>query len=135
MQGTVFAGLRGRLGRLASIGALPTDSREEALRKETLVLSACLITALAVVWVVTYWALGLYLSAAIPFVYQVVSVINLSIFAKTKRYRFFRACELGLSLALPFFLQLSLGGFVSSSGVILWSFTAPLGALLFSGPA
>jgi guanylate cyclase len=117
---------------LASIGTLPKDSRDEALRKETLVLSACLITALAVVWVATYWALGLYLSAAIPFVYQVVSVINLSIFARTKRYRFFRACELGLSLALPFFLQLSLGGFVPSSGVILWSFTSPLGAMLFS---
>jgi adenylate cyclase len=55
------------------------------------------------------------------------------VFAKTKRYRFFRASELGLSLLLPFVLQLSLGGFVPSSGVVLWSFTAPLGALLFSG--
>jgi len=34
---------------------------------------------------------------------------------------------------LPLGLQLSLGGFVPSSGVVLWSFTAPLGALLFSG--
>lgn len=124
---------RGSLGRLATIGALPTDSRDEALRKETLVLSAGLITALASVWVVSYWALGLYVAAAIPLTYQVVSVINLILFAKTKRYRFFRTCELGLSLALPFILQLSLGGFVPSSGVALWSFTAPLGALLFSG--
>jgi guanylate cyclase len=97
------------------------------------VLAATLITTLAVVWVVTYWTLGLYLSAAIPFSYQVVSVINLIVFAKTKRYRFFRVSELGLSLVLPFLLQLSLGGFVPSSGVVLWSFTAPLGALLFSG--
>jgi adenylate cyclase len=112
---------------------LPTDSRDEALRKETLVLAAVFITALAVVWVSTYWALGLYLSAAIPFVYQVVSIVNLVVLARTKRYRFFRACELALSLILPFVLQLSLGGFVASSGVVLWSFTAPLGALLFSG--
>jgi adenylate cyclase len=76
---------------------------------------------------------GLYLSAAIPFAYQFVSVVNLIVFAKTRRYRFFRACELGLSLVLPFALQLSLGGFVPSSGVVLWSFTAPPGALLFSG--
>src|SRR5206468_5082831 len=47
--------------------------------------------------------------------------------------RFFRACALALSLLLPFALQLTLGGFVASSGVVLWSFTAPLGALLFSG--
>jgi adenylate cyclase len=128
-----FVGPRGPLRRLARIGTLPTDSPDEALRKETLVLSASLITTLAIVWVVSYGILGLYLSAAIPFVYQVVSIINLTVFAKTKRYRFFRACGLGLSLVLPFLLQLSLGGFVSSSGVVLWSFTAPLGALLFSG--
>src|SRR5207249_2128954 len=115
------------------MGVLPTDSRDEALRKETLVLAASVISLLAVVWVATYWALGLYWSAAIPFVYQVVSIISLAVFAKTKRYRFFRARELSLSLVLPFLLQLSLGGFLPSSGVVLWSFTAPLGALLFSG--
>ncbi len=125
--------LRRAVWRLATIGALPTDGPDEALRKETLVLSAGLITALAVGWVVTYSWLGLYVAAAIPFSYQVISVINLSIFAKTKRYWFFRASELGLTLVLPFLLQLSLGGFVPSSGVVLWSFTAPLGALLFAG--
>jgi adenylate cyclase len=123
----------GRLARLANLGALPTDSPDEALRKEILVLSASLITALAVVWVATYWVLGLHVAAAIPFGYQVVSIINLVVFAKTKRYRFFRLSELSLSLLLPFLLQLSLGGFVPSSGVILWAFTAPLGALLFYG--
>ena len=121
------------MGRLARTGASPEDSRDEALRKETLVLAAVLITGLAVAWVVAYSLLGLYLAAAIPLAYQIVSVINLIVFAKTRRYRFFRACELGLSLVLPFALQLSLGGFVPSSGVVLWSFTAPLGALLFSG--
>jgi adenylate cyclase len=109
------------------------DTPDEALRKETLVLSSAVITALAVVWVVSYSVLGLYLAAAIPFTYQVSSVVNLYLFARTKRYRFFRASELGLSLALPFALQLSLGGFLPSSGIVLWSFTAPLGALLFSG--
>lgn len=124
---------RSRLEQLARIGVLPTDSREEALRKETLVLSAAVTTLVSVVWVGTYWAFGLYLSAAIPFAYQVVAIVNLSLFARTKRYRFFRACALALSLMLPFALQLTLGGFVASSGVVLWSFTAPLGALLFSG--
>jgi adenylate cyclase len=126
-------GRKSGVERLASIGVLPTDSRDEALRKETLVLAAVVITGLATVWVATYWALGLHVAAAIPFVYQIVSIINLILLAKTKRYRFFRACELALSLVLPFVLQLSLGGFVASSGVVLWSFTAPLGALLFTG--
>ena len=133
MQKSVDPGWRGALGWLARIGTSTGDSRDEALRKETLVLAAVLITALAVGWVVAYSVLGLYLSAAIPLAYQIVSVSNLIVFARTKRYRFFRGCELGLSLVLPFALQLSLGGFVPSSGVVLWSFTAPLGALLFSG--
>src|SRR5438034_8225744 len=125
MQEATVQGWRGVVGRLARIGASSEDSREEALRKETLVLSSSVITGLAVVWVVSYSVLGLYLAAVIPFVYQVSSVVNLILFARTKRYRFFRASELGLSLALPFALQLSLGGFVPSSGVVLWSFTAP----------
>jgi adenylate cyclase len=121
------------VARFAKLGSLPTDSADEALRKETLVLSAGLITALAIVWVITYWLLDLRVAAAIPFVYQIVSIINLFVFAKTKRYSFFRVSELTLSLLLPFLLQLSLGGFVPSSGVILWAFTAPIGALLFHG--
>src|SRR3989441_11822682 len=133
MHTPASAGWRSRVERLAKIGVLPTDSRDEALRKETLVLAAAFTTALSVLWVATSLALGLYSSAAIPFVYQLVSIVTLVVLARTKRYRFFRACELALSLILPFVLQLSLGGFVASSGVVLWSFTAPLGALLFSG--
>jgi guanylate cyclase len=133
MEPSASIGRRGGLGRLARIGVLASDTREQALRKETLVLAATTITTLAVVWVATYWVLGLYVSAAIPFAYQVISIVSLIVLARTKRYRFFRASELGLSLILPFALQLSMGGFISSSGVILWSFTAPLGALLFSG--
>jgi len=120
------------LARLAELGALDSDGQDEALRQQILVLAAATITALATIWVVTYWLLGLHLAGAIPFAYQVVSIVNLAVFARTHRYRFFRTCELGLSLILPFLLQLSLGGFIHSSGVILWSFTAPLGALLFA---
>jgi len=126
-------GLRGGIARLARIGVLPADDPEVALRKETLVLASSLTTALSVVWVATYWAVGLPLSAAIPFAYEVMTVVSLALLAKTKRYRFFRTSVLGSSLLLPFLLQVSLGGFVASSGVVLWSFTAPLGALLFTG--
>jgi adenylate cyclase len=121
------------LRRLAGLGSVPGDTPDEKLRKETLVLSASLIASLAVVWVITYWLLDLYMAAAIPLSYQVVSIVNLAVFARTKRYRFFRSCALGLNLLLPVLLQVSLGGFIASSGVVLWSFTAPLGALLFAG--
>jgi adenylate cyclase len=121
------------LARLMAVGSIPEDTQDEALRKQVLVLSASVISGLSVVWVVTYALLGLYLPALIPFSYQVVSVCNLAVFSRTKRYRLFRATQLVLSLLLPFTLQLSLGGFYTSSAVILWSFTAPLGALLVVG--
>ena len=123
----------GPFRRLIAIGSRPDDDHDEALRKRVLVLAAIIISALATVWVVSYALMGLYLSAAIPFTYQLASIVNLALFARTKRYRLFRSSELFLSLLLPFFLQLSLGGFFSSSAIVLWSFTAPLGALLFAG--
>jgi class 3 adenylate cyclase len=117
--------------RLAQVGVAPGDSQEAMARKATLTLSSALMTALAVLWVGTYAALGLWLSALIPFVYQLVSVAGIAMFARTKRYRLFCMSQLSMMLMLPFLLQWSLGGFARSSAVALWALTAPLGALVF----
>ena len=119
--------------RLAALGSLPSDSEELRLRKSVLVLSSSLMASLSCVWVATYAALGLWLSAAIPFVYQLASAASIATFARTRRYRLFRRSQLWMSLALPFLLQWSLGGFENSSAVSLWAFTSPVGALLFVG--
>jgi adenylate cyclase len=103
--------VRGRLRRFAGVGALPSDSEETRLRKSVLVLSSSLMALLAFVWVGTYAVLGLWLSAAIPFAYQLASAASIYAFARGRRYRLFRASQLGMSLALPFALQWSLGGF------------------------
>lgn len=121
------------LGRLADVGTLPSDSEELRVRKAVLVLSSALMAGLACIWVITYAVLGLWVSAAIPFVYQLASAVSLYTFARTRRYRLFRRSQLWMTLQLPFALQWSLGGFGNSSAVALWSFTAPLGALLFVG--
>jgi adenylate cyclase len=135
---TVRKGFPGRLSRLlervSSIGSLPDDSPEERLSKATLTLSVVLEGTLASVWVVLYWVLGLPVSAAIPFGYQVFVLAGLIHFARTKHFAFFRTAVLVLSLALPFLLQWSLGGFVASSAVSIWAFTSPLGALVFLSP-
>ena len=121
------------LTRLAALGFAPDDSEEERLTKAVLTLSACLVGVLSFVWVITYFAIGQPLSAAIPLAYQVVSLVSLVVFSRTKRVRTFRASQLAMILVLPFLLQLSLGGFVPSSGVILWALIAPIGALMFFG--
>jgi class 3 adenylate cyclase len=128
-----LAGLPAWLRRLAHIGALPSDSEELRVRKAVLILSSTLMASLAFIWVVTYAALGLWVSAAIPLAYQLASLASICTFARTYRYRLFRRSQLWLTLLLPFALQWSLGGFANSSAVSLWAFTAPLGALLFVG--
>ncbi len=125
--------LPGWLKRLSEIGVSPSDSEELRVRKAVLVLSSTLMASLSFVWVATYAALGLWVSAAIPFAYQVASAASIYTFARTRRYRLFRRSQLWMSLLLPFALQWSLGGFRTASAVALWAVTAPLGALLFVG--
>jgi adenylate cyclase len=121
------------LHRLVDIGALPSDSDEVRVRKAVLVLSSTLMATLSLLWVATYAALGLWVSAAIPFAYQLASAASIYTFARTRHYILFRQSQLLMSLLLPFALQWSLGGFAASSAVCLWAITSPLGALLFVG--
>jgi class 3 adenylate cyclase len=118
--------------KLVTIGALPGDDEDVLLRKTSLVLTATMITGMAIVWVATYASIGLYLSAAIPFAYQVISVASLFGLSRSGRFDVFRASQLALILLLPMLLQWSLGGFVASSGVMLWALISPLGALVLS---
>jgi adenylate cyclase len=92
-----------------------------------------MMASLACVWVATYAVLGLWVSAAIPFAYQLATAFSIWTFARTRRYQLFRRSQLWMSLVLPFVLQWSLGGFRTASAVCLWGFTAPVGALLFVG--
>ena len=118
--------------KLVAIGVLPGDGEDERLRKASLVLTATMIIGMAMVWVATYASLGLYLSASLPFAYQVISIISLIALARSGRFEVFLTSQLGLMLLLPVLLQWSLGGFVASSGVLLWALVSPLGALVLS---
>ncbi len=53
----------------------------------------------------------------------------------TRKLGRLREFMLLLILLLPALLQASLGGYVKGSAVIMWSFFAPLSALVFFGPA
>jgi len=134
IHGRVLRQFGGWLSRVVEASALPTDSADERLQKSVLVATALLITVLAFWWVVMYWVLGLPGSAAIPLFYQVTSVAGLAYYRRTRNFAVFRRTQLPLMLILPVALQWTLGGFVNSSVVILWSFLAPLGALLSQGP-
>jgi class 3 adenylate cyclase len=123
----------GPVRRLASIGFRPGDDADERVRKATLTLSTSLITVLSTGWTTYYFTLGLPRAAAIPLAYQLVSLVSLAVFARTKRYGGFRTAQLAIMLVFPFLLQWTPGGFVPSGAVALWALSSPLGALMFAG--
>ena len=118
---------------LANIGASPADTRDERLRQGTLILASVLIVLLSFVWVLTYLFYGYPAVAAIPAAYQVITVAGLLILARTRRFAIFRTTQFLAFLILPGLLQASLGGFVASSGMVLWAVFTPLAALAMLG--
>jgi class 3 adenylate cyclase len=125
------ASLARNVRRFALIGVAESDPDETRAQKSTLTLAAACVTGLAVIWVGTYWLLGLPQAAAIPFTYQIASLASLALFARTKSYPFFRFSQAALMTLLPFLLQWTLGGYVASSAVSLWALVAAIGTLFF----
>jgi guanylate cyclase len=116
------------------LGADPADTHDERAQKTLLVGVVVGVLPAGVLWGAMYWALGERAAALFPWGYTVLSVFCLAVYARTRSFRFLRDSELALILVTPAMLQVSLGGLVASSGVILWSFLSPLGAAVFDRP-
>ena len=119
---------------LARIGADPNDDDQIRLQKILLLAVAAVTIFSGVVWGLMYLAFNQPTAASIPIFYSILSSISIAIFARIRHYGFLRFTQLLLILLLPFVLQLTLGGFVNSSGVVLWSLLCPFGAVVFATP-
>jgi adenylate cyclase len=115
--------------RLRRGGIEPHDSEELRVRKSILVFAMGLMTAAPMCWLALYWAMGRQLSATLPFTYQLVSVGTFLIYVATRNFNFFQYAQLSLFLFFPFVVQLSIGSFVSASGVVLCGILAPIVAV------
>jgi guanylate cyclase len=120
--------------RVARIGADPADDDDLRLQKSLLVLCAFPFMVAGVAWGLMYVLFGEPLAGAIPLTYSFISFLSIIHFGLTRRYQFFRFSQLLLILLLPFFLMMTLGGYVGGSAVVLWALISPLGALLFDKP-
>jgi adenylate cyclase len=123
---------RSPFATLLKIGRSLDDAQDIRLQKSLLVYGSIMFIAAGALWGVIYILFQEPMSGMIPLFYAIVSFLSIVHFAFTHQYRFFRASQLVLILLLPFLLMVSLGGFIESSAVILWSFICPLGALLFA---
>jgi len=124
------AALVRRLRQVLEIGCLPTDSDQEKVTKEVFVVMNLGGALAGVLWAVMYAALGRPWSGLIPLVQSVVVAAVLARFVVTKRLGLLPVPFLGSGILLPLWLQLSLGGYVHGSAVVMWAFMAPLFSLL-----
>lgn len=119
------------LARFVKIGHQPSDSESDKLKKSSLLVMSFPFALAGIVWGLLYFYNGLPISGWIPFSYGILSLISIAYFIVSKKFKFFRFSQILLILLLPFFLQLSLGGFIPASAVIIWALISPLGALAF----
>ena len=124
--------IRRVLGRAATIGADARDDDELRIRKALLVVIAILILPISIVWGTLFLALGA-LAGAIAYLYFVISVVSILIFARTRAAEPFLRTQLLDILLAPTVSMAFVGGFVASGGVGLWGILGPLGALVFDG--
>ena len=106
-------------------------TQDEHIREKTFLLMVPLFALAGLIWSFLYFYYGARTSALIPGGYGIISLISLLVFRWRKNFDVFRAIQLVLILILPCLLHLSLGDFVSSSAVIIWSTLCPIGALAF----
>lgn len=119
------------LPRFERLAVDEADTGVTRVRKTLLVFSSITMGTLAIAWGSIYLAFGEPLAAVIPYFYALLSYTSVVYFVRTRRYDLFRFIQLGLILLLPWLLMLALGGFRSSSAVILWSLVSPVIALIF----
>src|SRR5688572_17316675 len=83
--------LRNRVDRLLEVVAartsVSTDTPDDRRRKASLVVTTLAIVTVSTFWVVLYGVLGLWASAAIPFAYQVVSLVCVVLCFRTRNSR------------------------------------------------
>lgn len=120
-----------KLKRFIEIGCIPTDTPEERLKKSIMTIMVVPYALAAIIWGSYFMRNGFAIAGTIPLAYAAVSLTSFFYFIYTKRYNIFRFFQVFLVLILPFCLQLTLGGFSQSSGMLLWSCTAPFIALVF----
>ena len=115
---------------IAKIGVDRRDSDDVALQKMILVSVVLTSAVAAALWGLVYIGVGARAAGSIPAAYSALSLANTFLFGMFRRYQVYRFTQLALILLLPWLMTISLGGFHTSSAVILWSTLCPLGALV-----
>src|SRR5262249_18222011 len=112
---------------------VPGENEETRHRKVQFTIASILVVPAGILWGGVYILYGERGVAPFPIAYSVLTLLDLLLLFRLRRFELFRWVQQVLMFVLPIALQIGLGGFVGSSLVILWSFIAVLESLLFGG--
>lgn len=107
------------------------ENEEQRQRKVQFTVFTIFVIPAASLWALLYFLYDEPIAAAIPGSYSVLTLVNLLLLARFRKYEVYRRTQQVMIVLLPFFLHISLGGFVGSSAVIVWSFLAVIAGVLF----
>ena len=116
------------LQNFSQLDKLYADSKR--LHEFSIVIVPMLIGPISTVWAVIYLYFGAYDAALVPFLYTLISLLNLWHYAKTSNLLAIKKTQMTLVLILPFILMWILGGFANSSYIMVWAFFAPIAAIV-----
>lgn len=111
-----------------------SDSESVKIDKSILMFAVFFKSMGCIAWTVMYYCLGFTVAYKFPLFYFFVLVGATYFLYKTQRFDAALYLYIFFILIIPFLLQVSMGGFLNSGAVILWSMLAPMGALFFKGP-
>jgi len=119
------------ISRIPNIGADPDDTEDLRLQKRLFNSGIFLIVIATTIWGAIYAAYHETIPSGVSFAYTLFSLVTLLVIWRTRKIRFFIYAHIFWGLLLPFSHHFFLGGFIGSSGVVLWSIMSPLAALFF----
>ncbi len=118
------------LKRLSRLSTKDETDYQFNQREELVIASSILFAPTTFILGILYISLGETISGLIPLAYSLFLSLTFILFIKNRKTYFLSFSHQILTLLLPLMMQLSLGGYVQSSSIILWSFSSPLTALL-----
>jgi signal transduction histidine kinase/ActR/RegA family two-component response regulator len=119
--------------QIVSRVASEADDEETRRKKQLLLLVTLAKASVCPMWYGLYFAAGAGAAALGPLLYQFLTFGSVAVFMHNRNFNTFRFRQEFLILLAPIYIHVALGGFAASSGVVLWSFLAPLIAVLFHG--
>ncbi len=116
---------------LSSIADKDGDTQKQKQEHRLLIYIAIAMSFGGLVWGSIACLNGLTMQSLFPYAYTFATILNFGYLYFTKNFKVAQTFQIAISLFIPFAFQLSLGGFIASGAVILWSILTILVSFTF----